>query len=170
MDTVKIFSLLVRTIAKPVANTIKNRTKSNPNFRAMCISVAQWTHKAEMNLKMKFLGYNKEKIRPLNDAKAIEAGANFLGESIIFTIAGSLIVFETLRTRRNKANERNEMSDNITMLLSDRTRMENLLVQQQETMNELREEMSELKSHHEAVTKMLDEILTVSMRDFMKRH
>lgn len=68
-----------------------------------------------MTLKMKFLGYKKEVIRPLNDARythwlarddlfllnsstrAVEAGANFLSEAFIFSVAAAVIIAESWR-------------------------------------------------------------------------
>ncbi|KAI8984098.1 optic atrophy 3 protein-domain-containing protein [Mycotypha africana] len=64
-----------------------------------------------MTLKMKFLGYKKEKIRPLNDAKAIESGANFLSEAFVFTVAASVILAESWRSRATAKNRRNYVDD-----------------------------------------------------------
>ncbi|EIE91036.1 hypothetical protein RO3G_15747 [Rhizopus delemar RA 99-880] len=64
-----------------------------------------------MTLKMKFLGYKTEKIRPLNDTRAIEAGANFLSEAFIFSVAASIIIAETWRSHSNAKNRRNHVDD-----------------------------------------------------------
>ncbi|KAJ2184607.1 hypothetical protein IW139_006504, partial [Coemansia sp. RSA 353] len=99
MSSFKIASLLFRTLSKPVANALKQQAKSHDIFRSLCINVAQLAHRTEMNWKMKVLGYKKEKIRPLNDARAVDAGANFLGEAFIFSVAVSLILAEQVRSR-----------------------------------------------------------------------
>ncbi|KAI8071959.1 hypothetical protein BDF21DRAFT_344246 [Thamnidium elegans] len=64
-----------------------------------------------MTLKMKFLGYKKEKIRPLNDARAIESGANFLSEAFVFSVAVSVILAENWRSRMTAKNRRNYVDD-----------------------------------------------------------
>ncbi|KAK3827202.1 MAG: hypothetical protein JOS17DRAFT_662445, partial [Linnemannia elongata] len=69
-----------------------------------------------MQLKMKFLGYKVESIRPLNDARAVEMGANFLGEAIIFGVAGSLIILENARTRMNARDRKNHVDDTLDNL------------------------------------------------------
>ncbi|RKP23395.1 optic atrophy 3-like protein [Syncephalis pseudoplumigaleata] len=97
MSSLKIGTLLIRTIAKPIAARIKDYSKTHPRFRNACISMAQAMHRFELNLKMKFLGYKKETIRPLNDARAIEAGTNFLSEAFLFSVAAGVILFEATR-------------------------------------------------------------------------
>ncbi|RKP39601.1 optic atrophy 3-like protein, partial [Dimargaris cristalligena] len=119
MSTIKFASLLIRTIAKPIANSIKSQAKSHPNFRKVCISLAQTGHRVEMNLKMRFFGYKQDHIRPLNDAKAIETGANFLSEAIIFSVAGSVILFENQRSRLAARDRKNLVDDTLAQLEQD---------------------------------------------------
>ncbi|KAI9300542.1 hypothetical protein BJ944DRAFT_170657 [Cunninghamella echinulata] len=64
-----------------------------------------------MNLKMKFLGYKKEVIRPLNDSKAIESGATFLSESFVFGVGVSIILAENWRAHNKDKNRRNYVDD-----------------------------------------------------------
>jgi hypothetical protein len=42
------------------------------------------------------------RIRPLSEAKAIESGANFISETFLFVVAGSLILFESWRRDRKE--------------------------------------------------------------------
>ncbi|KAG9303690.1 hypothetical protein G9A89_018587 [Geosiphon pyriformis] len=160
MSTTKLGVLLVRTIAKPIASSLKVRgkiflwyltytfgkrfsamllehCKNHPRFRSICISIAQATHRIEMQLKLNLLNLPSEKIRPLNDVKAIEVGANFIGEAIIFGVAGSLIIWEQTRTyKQNK--ERNYQID--------------------ETIGKLKEEVAELRSNLEKNHKFQDQL------------
>ncbi|GEQ68449.1 hypothetical protein JCM33374_g2117 [Metschnikowia sp. JCM 33374] len=111
----KFTSLLLRTIAKPISVTLKAQAKEHESFRKACIKVAQTVHSTDIKLRMKLLGENKIKIRPLNDKKAIESGANFLSEFFIFSVAGSLILYESNRSRiksnTEKINTKNDISD-----------------------------------------------------------
>ncbi|KAJ2158760.1 hypothetical protein GGF46_003541 [Coemansia sp. RSA 552] len=116
MSSFKIASLLFRTLSKPVANVLKQQAKSHDIFRLLCINVAQVAHRTEMTWKMRVLGYRQEKIRPLNDARAVDAGANFLGETFIFGVALSLIFAEQLRSRNNARRERNALDDRLDEL------------------------------------------------------
>lgn len=53
------------------------------------------------------------RIRPLSEAKAIDMGANFISESFLFLVAGGLIVFESMRSRRKESNRREDVADRL---------------------------------------------------------
>ncbi|KAJ6262747.1 hypothetical protein Dda_1304 [Drechslerella dactyloides] len=198
---VKLTSLAIRTLAKPIANSIKQQAREHPRFRAICISIAQAVHRTDMRIRLNLLRDSsvvekaeeeeerrkasdkhkdeeeKEKesiaklagdafkdgshgqstakasssmdssiptpppspssdsssqhstlsspkkkksstphIRPLSDAKAIERGANFISEAFLFSVAGGLILFETLRSRKKEMNRRDEVSERLQSL------------------------------------------------------
>lgn len=115
----KFTSLLVRTLAKPIANALKAQAKEHEIFKKGCITVAQTVHKTDLRLRMSLLGEKKIKIRPLNDTKAIDNGANFLSELFIFSVAGSLIFYESYRSRKKASDERESIADDITLLQSE---------------------------------------------------
>lgn len=58
----------------------------------------------------------KPRIRPLSEAKAIDSGANFISEAFLFFVAGSLIVFESWRSRRKENNRREDVADRLAGL------------------------------------------------------
>lgn len=112
----KLTSLLVRTVAKPIANTMKAQAKEHETFRRACISIAQTVHSTDLRLRMSLLGEKRIKIRPLNDTKAVEQGATFLSELFIFSVAGSLILYESYRSRKKASDERDAIADDISVL------------------------------------------------------
>ncbi|CUM67731.1 uncharacterized protein PRCAT00005436001 [Priceomyces carsonii] len=112
----KLTSLLVRTVAKPIATTLKAQAKERELFRQTCIRIAQTLHLTDLKLRMRLLGEKRIKIRPLNDKKAIENGANFLSEFFIFSVAGSLIFYESYRSRKKAADQRDAVADDISTL------------------------------------------------------
>lgn len=66
---------------------------------------------------MRLLGeQSAAKIRPLNDARAIENGANILSEAIIFSVAGGLIVYEGVRSSVQESQRRERVADDIATL------------------------------------------------------
>ncbi|EEB07549.1 optic atrophy 3 family protein [Schizosaccharomyces japonicus yFS275] len=126
----KIGSLLVRTLSKPIANTIKSQAKEHPAFRRMCINVAQKMHRAEFRL----LGVTKNRagnvplhIRPLNDAKAVETGANFLSETFIFSVAGLAILSEYIRAKRKDAARRRQVAETLEGLQDEIVRLNRIV-------------------------------------------
>ncbi|KAF9190622.1 hypothetical protein BGZ51_008369 [Haplosporangium sp. Z 767] len=161
MSAIKLGFLAIRTIAKPIANSIKSYSVKHPKFRDACINVAQFTHKTEMQLKMKFLGYKVESIRPLNDARAVEIGANFLGEAIIFGVAGSLIILENARTRMNARDRKNHVDDTLDNLLLITSELQEE-IKQHAISSEQR--IEELRKENQVLRKTLHEILDVSLR------
>ena len=58
----------------------------------------------------------KARIRPLSEAKAIDSGANFISEAFLFFVAGSLIVFESWRSRRKENNRREDVAGRLAEL------------------------------------------------------
>lgn len=115
----KFTSLLLRTVAKPIAVTLKAQAKEHEMFRRTCIRVAQTVHSTDIKLRMKLLGENKIKIRPLNDKKAIDSGANFLLELFIFLVAGLLILYESNRLRVKANAEKTTVKNDISELQED---------------------------------------------------
>lgn len=112
----KFTSLLVKTLAKPIANTIKSNAKEHPSFRRFCISFAQKLHQTDVNLRLKLLNEKNIKVRPLNDAKAIQSGATFIAEAFVFSVAGSLVFFESWRSRRKEQARQASIVDDINVL------------------------------------------------------
>ncbi|RUS35472.1 optic atrophy 3 protein-domain-containing protein [Jimgerdemannia flammicorona] len=163
MSTIKVGSLIVRTLAKPVANYIKNQAKQHPSFRDFCINVAQTAHRLEMTLKMNFLGYKKEVIRPLNNTKAIEMGANFLSDSIIFAVAATLITVETARSRISTNRRNHFIDDSINRLEDDAHRLNEAIAETQALSKKLQKQVHDLRQDNMVMRTILDEILSVSM-------
>ncbi|AOA64491.1 hypothetical protein PP7435_CHR4-0860 [Komagataella phaffii CBS 7435] len=113
--TLKLTSLFIRTVSKPMASAIKLQAKEHPKFKKTCILVAQSLHQWDSKLRMRIMGHDVT-IRPLNDAKAVENGANFLSEFVLFSVAGSLILFESQRQRKKEAARRENVADDISTL------------------------------------------------------
>ncbi|EXJ88458.1 hypothetical protein A1O1_05388 [Capronia coronata CBS 617.96] len=58
----------------------------------------------------------KPKIRPLSEAKAIDAGASFISEAFLFSVAASLILLESWRSRRKESSRRDDVDDRLNDL------------------------------------------------------
>lgn len=53
------------------------------------------------------------KIRPLNDNKAIDSGANFISEAFIFSTAALIILGESYRSHRKESLRRDEVKERL---------------------------------------------------------
>ncbi|GME84273.1 unnamed protein product [Ambrosiozyma monospora] len=115
----KLLTLLTRQVSRPVANMLKSEAQNYAGFKKLCIGVAQKVHffnyhiTTKLNPSMKGAGKH---LRPLNEAKAIQNGANFLSEAFIFAVAASGIMYETMRQRKIQKDKRDAMADDIATL------------------------------------------------------
>uniref|UniRef100_A0A023G6P0 OPA3-like protein n=1 Tax=Amblyomma triste TaxID=251400 RepID=A0A023G6P0_AMBTT len=100
----KLAALAFRQLSKPLANRIKQRAKSSHFFRTyVCMPPAQIYHWVEVNVKMRILNLGKPtEVPKLNEAMAIELGAELLGEMIIFGAAAATLIAEYMRQARNE--------------------------------------------------------------------
>ena len=71
MASVKVASLLIKTISKPIANKLKQQAQEHPSFRKITIALAQQMHRSEARLRTGFLGEPKTAIRPLVESKGM---------------------------------------------------------------------------------------------------
>ncbi|CAO3597182.1 unnamed protein product [Absidia cylindrospora] len=121
-----------------------------------------------MTLKMNFLGYKKEVIRPLNDARAVESGANFLSESFVFGVAASIIIAENWRSHVKDKNWRNYVDEALENLEARNTELNETLDNNFKSQQLMTERLQHLEDENIHLRNMLDEILSVSMG--LKRH
>lgn len=125
---IKLGYLLIRTLSKPIANSIKKQAVNKPSFRETCIKLAQSYHKMEVHLRRRLKNGSGPKlnaaeaeefvVRPLDEKKAIELGANFIGEFVIFSVAGIVLTMEAIRTREIEKNRREDVKDRLEALES----------------------------------------------------
>ncbi|XP_046750881.1 putative OPA3-like protein CG13603 [Diprion similis] len=103
----KLGMLLIKQISKPLAQMFVNQAKNHPVFRTyFIIPPAQFYHWAEVKGKMYLMNLGKPtKVAKLNEAMAIELGANLMGEVIIFSIAGGCIMLEYSRQAAKEAKK-----------------------------------------------------------------
>ncbi|KAJ9648386.1 hypothetical protein H2201_000494 [Coniosporium apollinis] len=53
--TLKIASLAIRTLAKPIANYIKRNAREHERFRKVCVNFAQRLHRIDINMRLGLL-------------------------------------------------------------------------------------------------------------------
>lgn len=116
---IKLVTILIRQITRPVANVIKGQAKQHTTFKSMCITLAQQMHRIDVILRSRITpSLYVKKIRPLNDEKAVENGATILSELFVFGVTGSVVVWETLRQRNKEISRREQVLRDIELLRS----------------------------------------------------
>ncbi|KAK4684613.1 optic atrophy 3 protein, partial [Tremellales sp. Uapishka_1] len=113
MATVKIFSLAIKTLAKPVANTIKAQAAEHARFRNICIGLAQRMHRTEARMRMGLLNEEAKNIKPLNDTRAVQNGATTLAESFLFIVGAGLVIAESYRSSRKEGKRRDDVRERL---------------------------------------------------------
>lgn len=103
---VKLGTLALKTLCKPIANRLKREAGYHPKFRQFIISIAQANHRFTTTLQRRIYGHATDvAIRPLNEEKAVQAAADLLGELFVFAVAGAAVIFEVQRSSRSEARK-----------------------------------------------------------------
>ncbi|ORY24065.1 optic atrophy 3 protein-domain-containing protein [Naematelia encephala] len=113
MASVKIFSLAVKTLAKPIANTIKAQAAEHETFRNICIGLAQRMHRTEARMRMGLLNEEAKNIKPLNDTRAVQNGATTLAETFLFLVGAGLVLGESYRSSRKEGKRRDMVAERL---------------------------------------------------------
>ncbi|CAH0550344.1 unnamed protein product [Brassicogethes aeneus] len=145
----KLGALLLKQISKPIANVVKSQAKQHPFFRKyICMPPAQLYNWCEVRAKMWMLNLGKPvNIPVLNEAMAIELGANLLGEGIIFIIAAGILLSEYNRSSRKEEQKEAAKKAEMTAL-TDAIR--DLFIQSEEQgayIRELTRKMGEIETN-----------------------
>eukprot|EP00899_Mesostigma_viride_P010762 jgi/Mesvir1/19688/Mv09957-RA.1 len=93
---VKVASLLIKTLSKPVAKVAKNYIKTNETVKRPVIGLAQVLHRVHVRWQRwtYSTGNVNDSVKPLNEERAIDQAAEFVGEAIVFAAAVGAIAFE----------------------------------------------------------------------------
>ncbi|KAJ3219538.1 hypothetical protein HDU67_000483 [Dinochytrium kinnereticum] len=95
---------------------------------------------------MRFFDYRVTAIRPLNEAKAVELGASFISESLLFSVAGFTILFEAWRSSRKASSRVVSVDEALARLEAER-------LMDVESLGVLNEEFKALRNESEALRK-----------------
>ncbi|XP_068248882.1 optic atrophy 3 protein homolog isoform X1 [Palaemon carinicauda] len=117
----KLGALVIKQVAKPLANIAKSRAKNSHIFRTyVLMPPAQFYHWCEVRMKMYVMNITRSKesapIPRLNEEAAIELGANLLGEGVIFGIAVAILAFEVTRQKEKDRKKEEKEADFINSL------------------------------------------------------
>lgn len=131
MPLIKLGYLLVRTVSRPVANLLLRHSKASAPFRAVCIRFAQACHRSEVRLTR---ALNRKSsttsttstsstavqppppIRPLDEQRAIDTGANFLAEALLFLLTGGILLLDSAQSSRTERARRHAIEQRFLLL------------------------------------------------------
>ncbi|KAI3710213.1 hypothetical protein L2E82_39987 [Cichorium intybus] len=104
LPLMKLGTLALRTLSKPIASRLKKEAAINPKFRTSIIAIAQANHRLTTTLQRRIYGHATDvEIRPLNEERAVQVAGDLIGELFVFTVAGGALIFEVQRSARSEA-------------------------------------------------------------------
>ncbi|KAG0701082.1 optic atrophy 3 protein-domain-containing protein [Suillus ampliporus] len=161
MATVKLATLIIRTVAKPISAQLKNQAKQHETFRSICISLAQGMHTAEVKLRTNILGEPARlHIKPLSETRAIENGANALAEGFLFSVAALLIIGETWRSSRNQTKQRDDVNERLEELSTNVVSLTERLERIQESLGDLEGE----RARNNELARIVERVVEIGLR------
>ncbi|KAL8742450.1 MAG: hypothetical protein Q9184_008254, partial [Pyrenodesmia sp. 2 TL-2023] len=101
---------------------------------------------------------SKPKIRPLSEAKAIDAGANFVSESFLLSVGIGLVVFERWWSSRRETSRREDVAERIGELEESEKTARRALVELEKEILRLRAKAGEGKSSKRILPKEVWEV------------
>ncbi|KAK5580905.1 hypothetical protein RB653_000929 [Dictyostelium firmibasis] len=125
----KVGSLLVKSLAKPLSKQIKDRVNKSPVWHDRVVRGARLWHRLDLKLT-KFSGDNSRKPTDLNVNAAIALGSEIVSEAFLLSVAVGLLLYETSRSSE-KDKKKEETLQNRFKRLEEKTEI------QQETINNL---------------------------------
>ncbi|XP_074571800.1 uncharacterized protein LOC141828297 [Curcuma longa] len=106
LPVVKLGTLVLKTVCKPIANRLKKEAGRHPKFRQLIINLAQANHRITTNVQRRIYGHATDvEIRPLNEEKAVQAASDLIGELFVFSVGGAALIFEVQRSARSEARK-----------------------------------------------------------------
>ncbi|XP_010427724.1 PREDICTED: OPA3-like protein [Camelina sativa] len=156
LPLLKLGTLALRTICKPIANRLKKEAGVHPRFRQFIINIAQANHRFTTKLQRRASGRVTDAvIRPLNEERAVQAAADLLGELFAFTVAGAALVYEVQRNARGEAKKEEKRQQELAEIRQKHEKMEKEIEEMKQRCSLLQEELS--KPLNVQVSKPLNE-------------
>nr|GMD93118.1 OPA3-like protein [Ipomoea batatas] len=106
LPLLKLGTLALKTLSKPVAARLKKEAGRHPKFRNFIVGIAQANHRITTTMQRRIYGHATDvEIRPLNEEKAVQSAVDLLGELFIFSVGVAALIFEVQRSSRSEAKK-----------------------------------------------------------------
>lgn len=121
----KVGILAVRTVSKPVANSVKGYAKDHAGFRSVCAATGQTWHQIVSRVNIRLLGHRVSKVKQLPEDEAVTKGADFFGELLIYMVSVGGVMAEVARSSKESQRKAREKAHR-QMLKEERLTKNNL--------------------------------------------
>lgn len=118
----KVFSLSIRLFTRPLINYAKSAMKMHPKrseaMRAVLFQSGQVYHQMHYRIQRLFLTTTiaEEYVKPLSEEKALEAGAEFIGEVVVYGVLLMWGIYEMDKTQRDSRDKEAEINVTVTTI------------------------------------------------------
>ncbi|OMJ94047.1 hypothetical protein SteCoe_2817 [Stentor coeruleus] len=117
----KVVSLIIRLFTKPMTNYIKASLKAGgvkrPRSQKVLIFLGQYYHRINIKITRSLSNMGStDYIKPLNDEKAMESGAEFIGEFITYGTLLTWGLYEVNKLGRDTKIKEQKVNDQISNL------------------------------------------------------
>jgi len=100
----KLMGVLLKQLSKPVASRIKERAKVHPTLSNTCASLGEGLHRLTVRIFRSSRDADTTAVVvPLKREKAIDRGAELIGESFVFVVVGGVTANEVINARKESA-------------------------------------------------------------------
>ena len=160
MALLKVGALVIKQLTKPLAKRAKTHAKNSPFFAAQCVRVGNAVNVVTHRMNVTLLGGRLLKVKPLEDAVAVDRGAEVLSEGLIISVGTALILLEY--ARKDAEAVRKEVARKEKEMRQERLRQLELDARFAEMRQELLEVKKELEDRRSASSRSMDSPSTPS--------
>ncbi len=153
----KIFSIAIKTLARPLINwvTYYNRLKVQESnhkvaifIRNKLISTGQNFHYYNTLLNKKIFGLTKETtIKTLSEDKALERGAEFISEVIVYSILLTLPIYEMIKSYKSTQQKEKKKKDYLNKMQTDLDMMIESHIINKNSIQDIKNKLKEIDSN-----------------------
>ncbi len=154
----KVVSLVARIAARPVVDWIVHYKKQdihtqgadfNNFLRRRCYIIGQHINYYQTKINRRMYNLPRDTIKLLPEKRAIDKGAEFIGEFILYSILLTLPVFEWIRASKESKEAEFNKNKNLRRIKND--------------MNYIKEENNTLKQKLEELSQILDRRISANI-------
>ena len=146
IPVIKLASLLMRALSKPIARMIKIEAKEISSFRIFFEKIGQGTHQLRARINVMSSGYKFLRVAPLPMEEALELGAETFSESLILGIAVGVMVWEYGRSKEKDLKREEEGEEKLEEIRRDMVLLRKDIANLKEILSEFKEEQEKSKS------------------------
>ena len=105
MAFLKLTTLVIKTLSKPLSKALKTRVTADPKMAQFVEAIGQKSHSFWSSITIRAAGHKGLRVKPLDEATALNQGADIMAEFFIFSVASGAMVLELVHSNSVKARE-----------------------------------------------------------------